>query len=94
MAEDMSGIAKSIMEKFGGGKGSFENVLKLFSSPSGKKVLETLLADGGKSLKAAAEKVKSGDKSGIEDVIASISATDEGKALLEEITGKSSKGGE
>lgn len=91
MADDASNFAKNIMDKFGGGSVNFEQVLKLLSGPGGKKVLSELLSDGGKSLREAAERAKSGDMSGVRDVVSSISKTQEGKEILKELTGENTK---
>ncbi|MBR5543338.1 MAG: hypothetical protein IKU65_04510 [Oscillospiraceae bacterium] len=91
MADDVSNLAKKLMDKFGGGKVDFEQVLKLFSTDAGKKVLATLLSDGGNNLKQAAEKAKNGDISGVGEIVSAISSTNEGREILRSITDENLK---
>ena len=78
----------ALAEKLAGerGKGaSLERVAKLFSTDAGKRVLATLLADGGDSVKRAADAVKSGDVSGIGEIISKVASTPDGEAILDEL---------
>ena len=92
----MSNELENLAENLAGtvnGKGSIkiEQIIKLLSTDSGRRVLASLMADGGVRLKAAAEGAKKGDLNGIQSVISSIAETEEGKSLLNELmrgTGK------
>ncbi len=86
MGNELEGLAKSLADTVGGKGGmNFEKLIKLFSTDSGKKILASLLADGGERVKRAASGAKSGDMSGVQGIISSISETDEGKQLLAEL---------
>ncbi len=88
MEKDFSSFAKNLVEGFEGKgtKTSLEHVARLLSGENGKKVLASLLSDGGESVRKAAEAAKSGDTGGIYNIISSISQTPEGKELLRELS--------
>ena len=84
MDNDLSSLAKNITEAFDGKKkkGMLENIARLLSGENGKKVLETLLSDGGEGVRSAAEAAKKGDMKGVEGIISSIAQTPEGIEML------------
>jgi len=83
----LSSLAKSLGDMISGkGKqGSIEGVARLLASESGKRVVASLLADGGERIKLAAEAAKNGDTSGIEGIIASVASSRDGAELLRSI---------
>ncbi len=93
MDKDLENIAGKLADTINGkGAGlSFEKVMKLFASPGGKRVLAHLLSDGGQKIKRAAMDAKNGNTSGIREIIATISETEEGREILSEILSDSGK---
>lgn len=86
MGNELEGLAKSLADTVGGKGGmNFEKLIRLFSTDSGKRVLVSLLSDGGERVKRAASGAKSGDMSGVQSIVSSIAETDEGKQLLAEL---------
>ena len=87
MDNDLSGFAKNISDSLGGGgkKKALENIMCLLSTDSGKKVMASLLVDGGENIKRAAEAAKRGDVSGVESVISAIAKTPDGEKLISEL---------
>ena len=85
MANELEGLAKNLTDAISGkGNISFEKLIRLFSTDSGKRILASLVADGGDRVKRAAMGAKSGDMSGVQGLVASIAETEEGRALLAE----------
>ena len=84
MDNDLSGLVKNITEAFDGKKkkGMLENIARILSGENGKKVIETLLSDGGEGIRRAAESAKKGDMRGVEGIISSIAQTPEGVEML------------
>ena len=68
-----------------------EQIIKLLSTESGKRVLAALLSDGGARIKTAAEAAKKGNLTGVQSVISSIAETEEGKTLLNELMNSTGK---
>ncbi len=93
MDRDLEGVAKKLANTINGKGGglSFEKVMKLFATPDGKRVLAHLLSDGGQKIKRAAFDAKNGNTKGIQEIIASISETEEGRKILNEILSDSGK---
>lgn len=93
MDKDLEHIAGKLADTISGkGAGlSFEKVMKLFATPGGKRVLAHLLSDGGQKIKQAAFDAKNGNTSGISEIIATISQTEDGREILNEILGNSGK---
>ena len=87
MDNDTSRLAGALGDMIAGkgGLGGFEGVSRLLSTDSGRRVVSSLLADGGENVKSAAEAAKRGDLSGVEGIIASIAKTAEGAELLRRI---------
>ena len=87
MDNDISGIAKKLSDALGGSgkRTALDSVLRLLSTESGKRVIATLLSDGGERVKHAAEAVKSGDTSGVEGIISAIAKTPDGEKLISEL---------
>ena len=89
MGMDLEGLAR-MFYKSAGGKGNsneiFTKLLELLSTEKGKKVLATLLADGGEQLKSAAERAKNGDTGGVFEIITKIGSTKEGAEILAEFS--------
>ena len=93
MDRDLEGVAKKLADTINGKGGtlSFERVMRLFATPGGKKVLAHLLSDGGQKIKRAAFEAKNGNTKGIQEIIAAISETEDGKAILNEIIKETDK---
>lgn len=92
MSKELEFLAENLADTVNGkGKIKMEQLIKLLSTESGKRVLASLLSDGGTRIKTAAESAKNGDLTGVRSVISSIAETEDGKALLNELmngTGK------
>ena len=85
MANELEGLAENLAGKISGNGGiRFEKLIRLFSTDAGKRILASLIADGGDKVKRAAVNAGAGDMSGVQDIIASIAETEEGRALLSE----------
>ncbi len=84
MDNDLSFLAKNLSEKLGGDgrKKALESIVRLLSTDSGKKVMASLLSDGGDALKRVAESAKNGDAGAVAGVISMIASTPEGLELL------------
>lgn len=83
MDNEMEKLAKNLADSVGKSGGiNFEKLVGLLSSESGKRILASLLSDGGVRVKKAAELAKNGDMSGVGGIISSIAATEEGRELL------------
>ena len=83
MDNEMEKLAKNLADSVGKSEGvNFEKIVSILSTDSGKKVLASLLSDGGVRVKKAAEMAKNGDMSGVGGLIATISSTEEGRNLL------------
>lgn len=89
MDNDLSGFAKNLSDTLSGNgkKKALENIMRLLSTDSGKRVMASLLSDGGESVKRAAEAAKSGDVSGVESIISAITKTPDGEKLISELRG-------
>lgn len=86
MDNELQGLAEGLANTVNG-KGGFkiEQIVKLLSTDSGKKILAMLMSDGGERVKRAAQGAKGGDLSGVQGIVASIAETPEGRALLSEL---------
>ncbi len=87
MDNDLSGFAKNLSDTLGGNgkKKALENIMRLLSTDSGKRVMASLLSDGGERVKRAAEAAKSGDVSGVESIISAMAKTPDGEKLISEL---------
>ncbi len=88
MGNDLEALAKSLADTANGGNAgiSINKLMQIFATDSGKKVLASLLADGGARVKNAANSAKNGDLGGVRDIISSISSTKDGADVLSQIT--------
>jgi len=87
MGNELENLAMSLGNMVNGkGGASLENLVRILSTDSGKRILATLMSDGGERVKRAATGAKSGDMSGVRDIIASVAETEEGRRLLAELT--------
>ena len=87
MANELEGIAKNLAESVSGKGGiKLEKIMRALSTDSGKKILASLLSDGGEKVKRAAQGAKNGDVSGIQSIISAVSQMEEGKNFLSELT--------
>ena len=88
MDNDISALVKNLTSAINGKKSSIslEQIANILSTDDGKKVLASLLSDGGEKVKKAAEGARHGDISGVEDIISGISHLPEGEKILREIT--------
>ena len=68
-----------------------EQIIKLLSTENGKRVLATLMADGGARIKNAAEGAKRGDLGGVSSIISSIAETEDGRQILSELVNNGGK---
>lgn len=92
MGNELEGLAKNLADTVNG-KGGFklEHIIRLLSTEGGKRVLASLLSDGGERVKRAAASAKDGDMSGVQAIISSIADTEEGRQLLGELMRESGK---
>lgn len=92
MAKDLEHLAENLADTVSGkGNIKMEQIIKLLSTDGGKRVLASLLSDGGAKIKSAAEAAKSGNLTGVQSVISSIAETEDGKTLLSELMNKNIK---
>ncbi|MBE6912762.1 MAG: hypothetical protein IJO61_05715 [Oscillospiraceae bacterium] len=92
MDRELDSVAKKLTETINGKGGiSLEKVMRLLATPGGKRVLAALLSDGGQKIKRAATDAKNGNNKGIQEIIASISETEDGRAILQELLKDSDK---
>ena len=83
MENEMEKLAKSLTDSVGKSGGiKFEKLVGILSTDGGKKILSSLLSDGGVRVRKAAELAKNGDMSGVGEIIATIASTEEGRELL------------
>ena len=87
MGNDLSDFAKKLSDMLGGNekKKTLENVMRILSTDSGKKVMASLLSDGGESVKRAAEAAKNGDIGGVEGIISAMARTPDGEKIISEL---------
>ena len=92
MSNELENIAKNLSDTVNG-KGGFrmEQIIKLLSTENGKRVLATLMADGGARIKNAAEGAKRGDLGGVSSIISSIAETEDGRQILSELVNNGGK---
>ncbi len=92
MSNELDSLAKDLSDTVNG-KGGFriEQIIKLLSTESGKRVLASLMADGGARIKNAAEGAKRGDLGGVSSIISSIAETEDGKQILSELMSNNGK---
>lgn len=92
MDNEMEKLAKNLADSVGrSGKMNFEKLIGLLSTENGKKILASLLADGGVRVKKAAELARNGDMSGVGGIIATIASTEEGRALLSKLSSEKNR---
>lgn len=83
MANELEGLAKNLTDSISGKGGiNFERLMRILATDAGKRILASLLSDGGERVKRAAYSAKTGDMSGVQSVIESIAETEEGRELL------------
>ena len=86
MGNELEGVAKSLTDAMNGKNSlKLEQIIRLLSTESGKKILASLMADGGENVKRAANGAKNGDMSGVQNIISSIAGTEEGRNVLGEL---------
>ena len=86
MGNDLERLAESLAATVSGKGGiSIETLVRMLSTDGGKKILASLMSDGGTRIKNAAVSAKGGDMSGVRDVIASVAETEDGRKLLSDL---------
>ena len=86
MGNELEGLVKNLTGAMSGkDELKLEQIIRLLSTDSGKKILASLMADGGENIKRAAAGAKSGDMSGVQSIISSIASTEEGRDVLNEL---------
>lgn len=92
MSKDLEHLAENLADTVNGkGNIKMEQIIKLLSTDGGKRVLASLLSDGGARIKSAAEAAKKGNLTGVQSVISSIAETEEGKELLNGLMNRNGK---
>ncbi len=92
MSKELEHLAENLADTVNGrGNIKMEQIIKLLSTDRGKRVLASLLSDGGTRIKTAAEAAKKGNLTGVQSIISSIAETEEGKSLLNELMNSSGK---
>lgn len=92
MSKELEFLAENLADTVNGKSNiKMEQIIKLLSTESGKRVLAALLSDGGARIKTAAEAAKKGNLTGVQSVISSIAETEEGKTLLNELMNSTGK---
>lgn len=93
MSNELDALARGLAESIGGkGAGvNLDGLAKILSTDSGKRVVSSLLSDGGESIKRAAMEAKNGNMSGVQNIIAQINSTPDGAKLLSEIINSTKK---
>ena len=88
MGNELEALAKSLADTANGASSgiSIDKLVRILATDSGKKVMASLMSDGGERIKNAAGAAKSGDLSGVMNIISSISSTKDGAEVLSQIT--------
>ena len=86
MPNELEGLAKNLADSVNGkgGKG-LEKIMKALSTESGKRILMSILSDGGEKVRKAATGAKNGDMRGVQAIISSVAETEEGRELLSDL---------
>lgn len=82
---NLESLAKSFLTKNKGSIPGIDKYLGILETSEGKKLLGQLSANGGDSLKQAAEKAADGDAAATKQLIQTILSSKEGKALASQI---------
>ncbi len=93
MSNELESLARGLAEGIGGkGAGiNIDGLARILASDSGKRVVASLLADGGENVKHAAQSAQNGDMSGVQNIISQIGSTPDGAKLLSEIISASGR---
>lgn len=92
MSKDLEHLAENLADTVNGkGNIKMDQIIKLLSTESGKRVLASLMADGGARIKNAAEGAKQGNLDGVSSIISSIAETEDGKQILNELMNSNRK---